>query len=283
VQVVTTVLKLFPLALVAVLGLAHFDSSRLEIADASVRTLITDVPAVVALTLWAFLGLESATIPAGSIERPDISIPRATVVGTAIVAIVYVASTVGVMSLVPREALGVSTAPFVDAARTQVGDWAAGAVAAGAALSCFGALNGWTLLVGQLPLAVARDGLFPRIFARISQRGTPAAGLIIAGVLTTALVLLNYTRGLVELFTFFILLSTLNTLIPYVFSSLALFLLPERGREALPRGIAAAAILAFAYSLWAMAGAGAETIYWGFLLLIAGLPVYVFLVRRSSA
>ena len=283
VQVVTTVLKLFPLALVAVLGLAHFDSSRLEIADASVRTLITDVPAVVALTLWAFLGLESATIPAGSIERPDISIPRATVVGTAIVAIVYVVSTVGVMSLVPREALGVSTAPFVDAARTQVGDWAAGAVAAGAALSCFGALNGWTLLVGQLPLAVARDGLFPRIFARISQRGTPAAGLIIAGVLTTALVLLNYTRGLVELFTFFILLSTLNTLIPYVFSSLALFLLPERGREALPRGIAAVAILAFAYSLWAMAGAGAETIYWGFLLLIAGLPVYVFLVRRSSA
>jgi len=283
VQVVTTVLKLFPLALVAVLGLAHFDSSRVEIADASVRTLITDVPAVVALTLWAFLGLESATIPAGSIERPDISIPRATVVGTAIVAIVYVASTVGVMSLVPREALGVSTAPFVDAARTQVGDWAAGAVAAGAALSCFGALNGWTLLVGQLPLAVARDGLFPRIFARISQRGTPAAGLIIAGVLTTALVLLNYTRGLVELFTFFILLSTLNTLIPYVFSSLALFLLPERGREALPRGIAAAAILAFAYSLWAMTGAGAETIYWGFLLLIAGLPVYVFLVRRSSS
>jgi basic amino acid/polyamine antiporter, APA family len=282
VQVVTTVLKLFPLVLVAVLGLTHFDSSRVEIAGASVRTLATDVPAVVALTLWAFLGLESATIPAASIERPDISIPRATVVGTVIVAIVYVASTVGVMSLVPREALGISTAPFVDAARTQVGDWAAGAVAAGAGLSCFGALNGWTLLAGQLPLAVARDGLFPGVFARISRRGTPAAGLIIAGVLTTALVLLNYTRGLVELFTFFILLSTLNTLIPYVFSSLALFLVPEGGRETLPRGIAAAAILAFAYSLWAMAGAGAETIYWGFLLLIAGLPVYVFLVRRSS-
>ena len=68
-----------------------------------------------------------------------------------------------------------------------------------------------------------------------------------------------------------------------VFSSLALFLLPEGGRAALPRGIAAAAVLAFAYSIWARAGAGAETIYWGFLLLIAGLPVYVFLVRRSSA
>ena len=137
--------------------------------------------------------------------------------------------------------------------------------------------------MGQLPLAVARDGLFPRIFARTSRRGTPAAGLIIAGVLTTALVFLNYTRGLVELFTFFILLSTLNTLIPYVFSSLALFLLPEGGRAALPRGIAAAAVLAFGYSIWAMAGAGAETIYWCFLLLIAGLPVYVFLVRKNSS
>jgi APA family basic amino acid/polyamine antiporter len=284
VQVVTTVLKLFPLALVAALGLTHFDASHFAIADASVRTLATSAPAAAALTLWAFLGLESATIPAGSIERPDISIPRATVVGTALVAVIYVASTVGVMSLVPREVLTGSTAPFVDAVRTQMGEWAAGAVAAGAALSCFGALNGWTLLVGELPLAVARDGLFPRIFARTSRRGTPAAGLIIAGVLTTALVSLNYTRGLVELFTFFILLSTLNTLIPYVFSSLALFLLPAGPPGvSLPRGIATAAVLAFAYSIWAMAGAGAETIYWGFLLLIAGLPVYVFLVRRSSS
>jgi APA family basic amino acid/polyamine antiporter len=280
VQLVTTVLKLLPLALVTVVGLAHFDPTQFAIADASMRTLATNVPAAATLTLWAFLGLESATVPSESIERPDITIPRATVVGTALVAVVYIASTVGVMSLLPRETLSVSTAPFVDAVRAQVGPWAAGAVAAGAALSCFGALNGWTLLVGHLPLAVARDGLFPRIFARLSSRGTPAAGLLIAGVLTTALVCLNYTRGLVELFTFFILLSTLNTLIPYVFSSLALFLLPERGGATLPRGIAAAAVMAFAYSIWAMAGAGAETIYWGFLLLIAGLPVYVFLVRR---
>jgi APA family basic amino acid/polyamine antiporter len=280
VQLVTTVLKLLPLALVTAVGLAHFDLSQFEIADASVRTLATNVPAAATLTLWAFLGLESATVPAESIERPDISIPRATVVGTALVAVVYVASTIGVMSLLPRETLSISTAPFVDAVRAQIGPWAAGVVAAGAALSCFGALNGWTLLVGQLPFAVARDGLFPPIFARLSSRGTPAAGLLIAGVLTTVLVCLNYTRGLVELFTFFILLSTLNTLIPYVFSSLALFLLPERGGDTLPRGIAAAAVMAFAYSIWAMAGAGAETIYWGFLLLIAGLPVYVLIVRR---
>ena len=136
---------------------------------------------------------------------------------------------------------------------------------------------------GGVSWSTTGDGAGPAVFGRVSASGTPVAGMLIAGLLTTGLIALNYTRDLVGLFTFIILLSTLSTLVPYVFSSLALFLLPERGREALPRGIAAAAILAFAYSLWAMAGAGAETIYWGFLLLIAGLPVYVFLVRRSSA
>jgi APA family basic amino acid/polyamine antiporter len=281
VQVATTVLKLLPLALIAVLGASHFDAAHFQIADPSPRALAHSVPATVALTLWAFLGLESATVPAGSIDRPDTTIPRATLVGTALAAIIYVTSTVGVMSLLPADALKSSTAPCADAARALVGDWAARAVAAGAAISCFGALNGWTLLAGQLPLAVANDGLFPRIFARTSRSNTPAAGLLIAGVLTTILVCLNYTRGLVELFTFFILLSTLNTLVPYVFSALAVFLLPDRdGSRHLPAGIAAAGALAFGYGLWAMAGAGAETIYWGFLLLIAGLPVYVVMARR---
>jgi APA family basic amino acid/polyamine antiporter len=280
VQVVTTVLKVVPLALVAVLGLLHFNPSHFQIADTSARTLMSTVPAAATLTLWAFLGLESATVPAGSIDRPETTIPRATLVGTGLSALIYVASTVGVMSLLPGDALSRSTAPFADAARTQVGEWASRAVAAGAALSCFGALNGWTLLAGQLPLAVARDGLFPRIFAGTSRRDTPAAGLVIAGLLTTGLVLINYTRGLVELFTFFILLATLNTLIPYVFSSLALFMLHEPGgRKALPTGLAAAAALAFAYSLSAMAGAGVEAVYWGFLLMIGGLPFYVVMVR----
>jgi APA family basic amino acid/polyamine antiporter len=140
------------------------------------------------------------------------------------------------------------------------------------------------LLAGQLPLAVARDGLFPRVFGRLSSRDTPAAGMMIAGVLTTALVSLNYTRGLVDLFTFFILLSTLNSLVPYAFSSLAVLLLDDLSNPArLTRGVAVIAALAFCYSLWAIAGAGQETVYWGFLLLVCGLPVYVIVVRRRGS
>ena len=278
VQATTTVLKIVPLVVVGLLGLASFEPSHFQLAQADGSRWITAVPAVATLTLWAFLGLESATVPAESIHNPERTIPRATVTGTLLAAIIYIVSTVGVMSLIPPATLGQSSAPFAQAAGLLGGGWAESAVALGAAISCFGSLNGWILLVGQLPLAVARDGLFPPVFARLTSRGTPAAGMIIGGMLATALVGMNYTRGLVSLFTFIILLSTLNSLIPYTFSSLAIFLLEPR-RASLQSGIRLIASLAFIYSFWAIGGAGAETVYYGFLLLVAGLPVYVFMRR----
>ena len=280
VQVVTTVLKILPLLLVAAVGIVRFDASHFAIPDPSVRHAARAIPAVVTLTLWALVGLESATVPASSITDPARTIPRATVMGTLLTSIIYVASTVGVMSLLAPAALGASTAPFADAARTQLGPAGSTFVALGATISCLGGLNGWVLVVGQLPLAVANDGLFPRVFARVRGDGTPVAGMVIAGLLTTALVSVTYTRGLVNLFTFVILLSTLSVLIPYVFSCLALFAMPAARRS---RAMAAVAAVAFLYSFWAMAGAGQETVYWGFLLMMAGLPVYVFMTRGRAA
>ena len=280
VQVVTTALKVVPLAAVGVVGLWNFEPTHFVIPSSDLGSLVSASAGAATLTLWAFLGLESATIPAASITDPDRTIPRATTVGTLLTAVIYIVSTVGVMSLVVPSSLGQSQAPFADAAGSVWGRAGATLVALGASISAFGALNGWVLLVGQLPLAVARDGLFPSVFARLSRNGTPTIGMLIAGVLTTVLVAVNYTRGLVELFTFFILLSTLTTLIPYTFSSLAVFLVHRDDRRAsLSRGMAIVAALAFAYSLWAIGGAGQETVYWGFLLLVCGLPVFVY--RRS--
>jgi APA family basic amino acid/polyamine antiporter len=283
VQVVTTALKLLPLALVGIGGLFFFEPAHFAVTATSAGDVAGQITQTATLTLWAFLGLEAATIPAGSIARPERTIPRATVVGTLLAAGIYIVSTVGVMSLVPPETLATSTAPFADGARALLGDTAARLVAIGAAISCFGALNGWTLIVGQLPMAVARDGLFPRVFGRVSPQGTPVAGMLVAGVLASALIAANHTRGLVELFTFIALLSTLSTLVPYVFSALAVFKIPDPaapGRlPAVAKGVAG---LAFAYSLWAIGGAGADTVYWGFLLLLAGLPVFVWVTRGRN-
>ena len=283
VQVVTTVLKILPLVAIGIGGLFAINGAHFSNATPSASSLGRDINTTTTLTLWAFLGLECATIPAGSIRDPDRTIPRATMTATMIAAVIYIVSTVGVMGVVDPAKLGATPAPFAEAARALWGDRAAAIVALGAAISCFGALNGWTLVVGQLPMAVARDGLFPRTFASVSARGTPASGMLIAGVLTTALVAMNYTRGLVDLFTFIILLATLSTLVPYVFCSLAVFLLRPSKSAVAPSFSLAIPVLAFLYSMWSIAGAGADTIYWGFLLLLAGLPVYVVVARKRTA
>jgi amino acid transporter len=117
----------------------------------------------------------------------------------------------------------------------------------------------------------------------VGSRGTPTRGLIVAGVLGSVLVGMNYSRGLVELFTFIILLCTLATLIPYAFCSLSVWLMPGQPR---PAGLAAIVSgLAFLYAMVAIGGAGAETVFYGFLLLLAGLPIYVWVrlgTRRAA-
>lgn len=280
VQLVTTVLKVLPLALVGVGGLLYLDPSHFAVASASPRSIAAGLTSSATLTLWAFLGLECATIPAGNTKDPERTIPRATVTGTLLASLIYIVGTVGVIGLLEPSTLGQSTAPFADAARALFGNRAAELVALGAAISCFGGLNGWTLVVGQVPMAAARDGLFPAPFARLSGRGTPVIGMVIAAVLTTALIAMNYTRSLVDLFTFVILLATLSTLVPYAFCSLAGFILARQdSRMRMSAGASVVASLAFLYALWAIGGAGPEVVYWGFLLLMSGLPVYAWIHR----
>ena len=281
VQVATTVLKLLPLAVVGVGGLVWFEPDRFVVLAPDAASLGRDSLAVVTLTLWAFLGLECATIPAAAVRDPARTIPRATIAGTLVAAVIYIVSTVGVMSLVAPEALAGTTAPFAEAARVLGGEGLARVVAAGAALSCFGALNGWILVAGQMPLAIAEDGLFPRVFAVRGATNTPVRGIVISALLSTTLIAMNYTQSLVTLFTRIILLATLSTLVPYLFCSLASFVRGKADRPAAasPGGVVAG--LAFIYAMVAVAGAGQEVVYLGFLLLIAGLPVFVGVTRRG--
>jgi APA family basic amino acid/polyamine antiporter len=284
VQVATTALKILPLIIVGAGGVFAFNSAHFAIPDPATVSFGAALLAAMTQTLFAFLGLEVATIPASAVQNPDKTIPRATVIGTVATAGIYIASTAGAMSLVAPEALSKSTAPFADAARVLGGGGLSTLVAVGAAISAFGALNGWILAVGQLALAAARDGLFPRAFGRLSSRGLPATAMIITAALASALIALNYSNStaLVEVFTKTLVLSTLATLIPYSFCSLAVFI-PGGGRaKAVGAGITTIALLAFVYSMFAIYGAGAETVFLGFLLVMAGLPVYVWVVRQKN-
>jgi len=172
-QVLTTILKLLPLVALAVLGLFWVQWNHFVPFNTSGMSPFAAITAVAALTLWAFLGVESATIPADDVENPSKTIPRATVLGTIVTALVYILSTVAVMGIIPLAQLAKSSAPFADAAGFIWGRWAFYAVGIGAVISCLGNLNGFTLIQGQVPMAAAQDHLFPKIFGRISKQGVP--------------------------------------------------------------------------------------------------------------
>jgi APA family basic amino acid/polyamine antiporter len=282
VQSVTTVLKLLPLAAIAALGLFSVPSGRVGAVFNAPLTL-DGITAAATLTLWAMLGLESATIPADKVLNPDRTIPAATLFGTVATAAICATACTTVLLLVPSATLALSNAPFAELAARYWGAGAGTLVSVFAAISCFGALNGWILLQGELPRAMAQRGDFPRIFARESVRGTPGFGLCFGSSLVTLLILANYEKSMVRLFTFMILLSTTACLVLYAVCSLALLRLQSTGNLTGARKgsvpLALVGILAAAYSLWAIVGAGAEAVLWGALLLGAGIPLYYGFIR----
>lgn len=278
-QLVTTVLKVLPLIAVGTLGLLALDTANFTPVNVSGGSALSAVTATAALTLWGFLGLECATIPADEVRDPARTIPLATVLGTLATAAAYLLSTAAVMGVMSAGELAVSSAPYAEAAARMWGGAAGKLVAAGAAIAGFGVLNGWVLMQGQMPLAPARDGLFPPAFARLSSRGTPTFGLVLSSALATVLVAANYTRGLVGLFTFAVLLATVTVLASYVCTSAAQILLMRReprrfGGPGARRALGVSAV-AFVYSVWAVVGAGFDAILWGGVLMAMGIPIYL--------
>ena len=172
--------------------------------------------------MFAYMGLV-ATVPAGDVANPKRTIPLSTILGITIAALLYVLGTIAVMGLVPREQLVVSVSPFSDAARVLWGEWGATAISFAVMLSAIGALNGWTLRMGEVPMAAARDGLFPPIFSRLSARGVPALGIAISAVLATILVLIEAagSSGFSAFYNLVVGLSTMAAVVPYAFCSLA--------------------------------------------------------------
>ncbi len=295
VQVVTTVLKFVPLLLIGLIGLFYMKSGNFTPFDPNHVSLVGHWHAIsfaATLTLWAFLGLESATIPAEEVKDPERTLPRATMFGTGATTALYVLATVAIMGVIPAGQLAKSNAPFADAASSIFGSSILGMspgkiVAAVAMISTFGALNGWILIQGRVPLAAAQDGLFPKQFAQVSgSRKTPVVGLVASSVLLSILLGMNYQSSLTDTFTKIIILATITTLVPYAFAAGAQLMLMFREPEKfVGRRLAVdatIAVLAFLYSFWMIYGAGQEYIAQGFLLLMAGIPVYVYLKWRQG-
>jgi basic amino acid/polyamine antiporter, APA family len=286
VQNVTTVLKLLPLVAVAFVGIFWVKSGNFTPFNASGGSAYSAISGTAALTLWAFIGLESATIPAENVRDPERNVARATLTGTLVAAVVYILGSMAVMGILPGKTLRGSSAPFADAATQIWGGWAGDAVAIGAIISTFGCLNGWILLQGQMPFAAARDGLFPKAFGKLNRFGVPGIGIVVSTVLLSLFMVPNYNSSTVNRFTDFILLATTTTLIAYIYGASAqmILIVREPGRFAGTHVVRemVIALLASAYAVWALYGAGYRSTSWALILVLAGTPFYVWLKAQAG-
>ncbi|MEV5574262.1 amino acid permease [Spirillospora sp. NPDC052269] len=292
IAVVTTILKFVPLVLIAFVGLFFIQRQNFGPFVSHGGHVLGSLSAAAAVLMFSFLGVESATVAAEEVHDPRRNVLRATVIGTAAAAVVYVVGTISVFGLVPHTALEHSTAPYAQAATALIPGWSGAdeAMAAAAVISGAGTLVGWTLISARMPYAAARDSLFPQMFLRRNRRGVPWVGLVVSGVLASLITLLNYAGGLKAAFTALALLTTFTAAVPYVYSAAAqlLWLLTDHGPAGRPeaalrfaRDVLVSAI-AVGFTIWLVAGAGYSAVYQGILLIFVAIPVYVFMRWRSA-
>jgi APA family basic amino acid/polyamine antiporter len=280
----TTATKMVPFIAIAVIGLLYIEPANLAEFNPSGQPTMSAFAALAPLTMFAYFGLESATVPAGDVKDAARTIPRATILGILIAAVLYVLATVVALGVVPREQLQGSVAPFVDVARHMWGQPGAVAVSFAVIVSTVGALIGWTLLMGQVPMAAAQDGLFPAVFGKVSARGVPAIGVVISALLATALVLVQAagSPGVQKFYNMIVSLSTMTAAIPYAFCAAAVGLVAARTRGGPVPRATVVDLIAFLFAIFTIYGCGPQPVLYGLLLLLLGIPVFVWLRRRAS-
>jgi len=268
-QLVMTILKIIPLIVIIGLGIIYGDIDNFPAFNPQGLPVTEALASTALLTMWAFIGIEAAVIATDDVESPKKTIPIAVVSAAITVSCLYVGASIAIMFLVPSDVLALSESPFVDAA-SHMGTGGALLIGIGALISTAGALNGNIFVMGQMAMAVAADGLAPAVIAKKNRGGAPAGVLIVSSVFSTALLVLNFTEGLVGAFSFLISMSTLSILAPYGLSAVAEFKRSWRSAK----GWAGVALLSVIYTLIAAAGSGWHVFFLGLGLFLLGIPLY---------
>jgi APA family basic amino acid/polyamine antiporter len=285
VQIATTALKLLPMLAIAALGGWVLLSSPGSYVAHPPTTPVSfgGVMAASTIALFAMLGIESASIPAERVDDPGRTIPRATMAGAVVVAAIYLVVCAVPLLLIRQDVLASAGAPFA-LLMEQFGAAGSGRwLALFVVVSGLGALNGWTLLAGQVTRTMAANGVLPPLLMRSNRHGAPTTALVVTGVLASVMVWMSYSSSLVAAFTFITLVVTAANLPLYLACALALAALWRRG--AAPRhgrGVLLVAVFATLYVVYAFIGIGGGPFVYALGLIAAGLPLYFFMRRRGA-
>lgn len=274
-QLISTLLKILPLLFIVFLGLTNFNASNLPELNPSNLHPISLLATVTTLVMWSFVGIETATVPADNVINPQKTIPKVLIASVLTILALYLMVSISVAAIVPANELINSSAPFALAATKILGITGGTIISIGALISTLGSLNANTITAGNLSLAAARDGLLPKKFITLTEAGTPIYTYILTGGFVSILLILNYTKGIVNAFVFMAMLSTLSTLIAYAFCAIAEFKFAQNDKNNQQRNTAILLSCAtFLYAFFAIWGAGIEMIIYSLLLILIGTPIY---------
>ena len=277
-QVVSTLLKLLPLFFMMFLGLVGFDPDNLPEMNPTNANPFMLLATVTTLVMWSFVGIETATVPAENFINPEKTIPKVLIAAVLSVLTIYILVSIAIAAIVPAEELMNSSAPFALAATKILGFSGGVLIAFGALISTLGSLNANTLTAGNITFAAARDKLLPSKFLTLSDAGTPIFSFILAGSFVSFLLMLNYTKGLIDAFIFFAMLSTLSTLIAYLFCAMAELKFLKNDDPSKQKNTAIFLTFGtFLYAFFAIWGAGMEIVFYSFMLILVGMPMYAWM------
>ncbi len=288
-QNITVILKFLPLLFVGVVGWFFVTSAKFGPFNATGGSLYSGIGIAAGVALFSFIGVEAAAITAKRVRDQRRNVMRASVIGTAASALLYVLVTAAVMGLVAHHTLVGTGSPFVNAFQTIFPGtpWAGKFIAAIAVVSGIGALNGWTLIVTETSRAIAQDDLFPRPFAWADRKGTAWFGILVGTALPSLLMLWAYnTKAGLTVFTYLVDLTVVTVAIPYFMSAIAqlTYLVSRRRRVngwALARDLMVAGISVL-FSMWVTFASGYQVVYQALVVILVGLVLYAFLNARRQ-
>lgn len=285
IQNLVTIFKILPLFMFCLIGLYNFNLGVFKIPSSF--DLYDSIIQSAAITLWAFIGLESATIPANNVENPKKTIYKATVLGVSATTIIYILCSYSLMALVPIKDLAASPAPYVSATKTLFGETASYIMALIGVFSIAGTLHGWTLILSQVSMSAAKSGLFPKIFAKKNENNVPANGLYIGGLLMAGFFLLSFYKNFTEQFDLIVEFSCFAILIPYIYSVSAAFVLAVRKAHEFPDKMHSimffmAIAIGTLYAFFALIGLQTKIIAIGCIVFFFSLPIYAFVKRGDK-
>jgi putrescine:ornithine antiporter len=271
---------ILPVGLLSVIGWFWFSPATFaEAWNPNGLGLVEGMVSTISLTLWAFLGMESAAQNSDAVENPKRDVPLACLFGTLGAAVIYVLSTTVIQGIVPNMELAQSTGPFGLVFAKMFNPMIGQIVMALAVIACIGSLLGWQFTMGTTAKTASDDRMFPSVFSRLNGMGAPVLGMIILCGVQTLFAFSTISPTLAEQFSALVNLSVVTNVLPYILALSALAVMMKRA--SLPDGKfrlnMAITTIGMLYSAYAIYSAGKEAVFGGMITLVVAIIIWAFI------